>query len=216
MRGFIVYKHIFPNGKVYVGLTCNTPAQRWKGGHGYKHQRRMWNAVRSYGWHNIRHCIVTVGLTREEACALEASLIETYQSNDPRYGYNATPGGESFEMTEYHKAQISAANKGRPSHMKGVPKSEDHRRKISIANRGKKRTTAHLARQSEYMKQYFAAGGVSPRARRVCCVETGDIFDSVRSAAEWLGVARTTLSDTLNGRSPCCKGLHWKYVTDGE
>lgn len=35
-RCYYVYKHIFPNGKVYIGITCKKPIYRWNNGNGYK------------------------------------------------------------------------------------------------------------------------------------------------------------------------------------
>ena len=39
IKDFIVYKHTCPNGKVYIGITCQKPQNRWgKDGNGYKEQ----------------------------------------------------------------------------------------------------------------------------------------------------------------------------------
>lgn len=34
-RRFCVYKHLFPNGKCYIGITSMSPNKRWNNGHGY-------------------------------------------------------------------------------------------------------------------------------------------------------------------------------------
>lgn len=33
---WVVYKHTFPNGKVYIGITGQEPYKRWKYGNGYE------------------------------------------------------------------------------------------------------------------------------------------------------------------------------------
>ena len=38
MREYSVYKHTFPNGKVYIGITKQNPLKRWRNGTGYKGQ----------------------------------------------------------------------------------------------------------------------------------------------------------------------------------
>ena len=35
MKNYTVYKHISPNGKIYIGITSKEPIKRWNGGSGY-------------------------------------------------------------------------------------------------------------------------------------------------------------------------------------
>ena len=59
-RRFIVYKHTSPNGKVYIGMTCLKPIQRWKkDGSGYKRNTHFWGAIQKYGWENFKHEILS-------------------------------------------------------------------------------------------------------------------------------------------------------------
>jgi len=71
MKSWIVYEHISPSGKVYIGITCQKPEKRWKRGAGYvrtdNHQPLFANAILKYGWDNIEHKIVATGLTKKEA-----------------------------------------------------------------------------------------------------------------------------------------------------
>ena len=41
-NNFCVYKHTCPNGKVYIGITCQNPIKRWKGGSGYKNNKHFY------------------------------------------------------------------------------------------------------------------------------------------------------------------------------
>lgn len=100
MKKFIVYEHLFPNGKRYFGITSKRPNARWEGGTGYdkQHQPVMYNAIQKYGWDNIQHIILFEELSFDEACAKEKELIAEYRTNCCRYGddcgYNMTDGGE--------------------------------------------------------------------------------------------------------------------------
>ena len=38
IRNYCVYKHTAPNGKVYIGITGQSPEMRWRKGYGYKEQ----------------------------------------------------------------------------------------------------------------------------------------------------------------------------------
>jgi predicted GIY-YIG superfamily endonuclease len=72
---YTVYMHKFPNGKVYVGITKNSIYTRWASGQGYKHNKRMTNAINKYGWENISHIIIAKNISKEEACKLEIEKI---------------------------------------------------------------------------------------------------------------------------------------------
>ena len=73
--GWIVYKHTFPDGKVYYGITSRDENERWLDGKGYMNQPVVFDAIIKYGWDNIRHEVVETFLTEEEARAAEKSLI---------------------------------------------------------------------------------------------------------------------------------------------
>lgn len=89
-----VYKHTFPNGKCYVGITMQYPIERWKNGRGYSYNKHFDRAVKKYGWDNVEHEILAAYVSKQEACELEQHYIELYQSADPKYGYNQSTGGE--------------------------------------------------------------------------------------------------------------------------
>lgn len=94
----LIYKHTFPNGKVYFGYTSSkNPNKRWgKNGDGYKTQP-VYDAIEHFGWDNIKHEIIAKGIsTVTEAKTLEKKLINEHRSNDIHFGYNFTPGGDSI------------------------------------------------------------------------------------------------------------------------
>ena len=46
---YCVYIHTFPNGKVYVGITCTAPERRWRAdGSGYRKQEQITQPQRVY------------------------------------------------------------------------------------------------------------------------------------------------------------------------
>lgn len=89
-----VYIHTFPNNKKYVGLTTKEDVKRrWENGYGYKTQKLMYRAILKYGWKNIKHTVYQCE-TESEMKYLEKYLIAYYQSNNRKYGYNITAGGD--------------------------------------------------------------------------------------------------------------------------
>ena len=79
MHNYCVYELIFPNGKRYIGLTGQKPESRWKNGRGYKGQL-VYKPIKKYGWKNIKHIVISSGLTQEQAVRLEKYLIGYYKS----------------------------------------------------------------------------------------------------------------------------------------
>ena len=57
MDNYSVYKHTFPDGKVYIGISIN-PKTRWSRGHGYKNNKIMDKEIKNVGWENITHEIL--------------------------------------------------------------------------------------------------------------------------------------------------------------
>lgn len=101
MGNYCVYKHTSPSGKVYIGITGQSPEKRWSNGSGY-HAHPFRRAIEKYGWENIRHEILCEGLTLEEANQKEIELIAEYDSTNREKGYNITLGGNCRFLGENH------------------------------------------------------------------------------------------------------------------
>ena len=128
---YTVYKHTAPDGRIYVGITSQKPTSRWQGGNGYKGNSYFTRAINKYGWENFSHEILFENLSRDEAVKIEIELIAKYKSNQRKFGFNISSGGESKSGTTISQRQkdiISAASKGRIV-------SETTRKKLSIASK---------------------------------------------------------------------------------
>lgn len=148
MGEYSVYMHTTPNSKRYIGITCQDTKKRWGNGNNYSKQTYFSNAIKKFGWNNIKHEILYTALTKEEAEQKERELIAFYNSADRKYGYNIDLGGKSKgRCSEETRKKISEIRKGKkPSeHMLQRAKevntgkicSEETRRKISLAQIGK-------------------------------------------------------------------------------
>lgn len=142
---YTVYKHTFPNNKVYIGITQQEPEKRWKKGLGYdSHQKIMKRAIKKYGWENIKHEILFQNLNRDEACKKEIELIAFYNSTNKEKGYNISEGGEG---TIGVKPTEESKRKNRLAHL-GKKVSLETRKKISESNKGK-----HNIKRTEEQKK---------------------------------------------------------------
>lgn len=162
MKNYTVYKHISPNGKIYIGITSKEPIKRWNGGSGYLNNDYFMKAIRKYGWNNFEHVILYEGLTKAEAECKEIELIAFYKSDQRRFGYNIQHGGNSVgKHSEETKKKIGSANKGKTSWMQGKHHSpetkekmrkyhtgsslpDDVKAKISKAHKGVKLSKDHI------------------------------------------------------------------------
>jgi hypothetical protein len=56
------------------------------------------------------------------------------------------------------------------------------------------------------------SGGKNPHAKKVICIETGQVFDTVKEAQEWLG--KGNISKCLRGRTKTAGGYTWMYYDE--
>lgn len=201
MNRYCVYKHTnLINNKVYIGQTCQKPEYRWGSkGQNYK-SGHFRSAIDKYGWNNFSHEILYDDLTSEEANRLETELIIKYNSDNPEYGYNLDKGGNSKVPNQEVRDRMSQSAQNRPI------VSEETKKKLSEVSLGRTRTEEQKAKYSLAAKKRETEK-IAPREIKVMCLNTGEIFPSLRSAADWCGLAG------VSGISSVCK--HGKQKTAG-
>lgn len=131
---FCVYKHTFPNGKVYIGITSQATERRWRAnGDGYKSQEMVSRAIKKYGWENVTHEIIADGIQQEEAERLEIYYINKHKSNQRKYGYNIESGGKcakGHKLSVETRKRMSEARKGDKNHNYGKHLTEETRKNL--------------------------------------------------------------------------------------
>jgi len=75
MNDWCVYKHTFPDGRTYIGITSDDPENRWNDGFGYRHHGKLFYEIVCHGWYNIKHEILISGLDEKTAKSEERRLI---------------------------------------------------------------------------------------------------------------------------------------------
>ena len=228
--GYIVYRHTSPSGKSYIGLTCQTMERRSRNGEGYKECTAFYYAIRKYGWDNFSHEVLERDLSFTQACERERYYISLFDSLTTGNGYNLENGGrvnccvsdetkmkisktlrgrKGHPLSEEHKRKLSEYHKGK----KVPPKSEDTRKKLSIALTGRKFSEEHCRHISE-SKKGTQVGKNNPRARKVRCVETGVVFDTIKDAGEFIGGSPKNIISVCRGKLKTSGGYHWEYVEE--
>lgn len=231
-RNYIVYCHVFPNNKKYFGITCQGWKKRWgKGGIGYKGQL-VYNAIEKYGWYNTKHYILFKNLTKEEAEQKEIELIARYNTTDRKYGYNVSAGGDTPLLTGANNPgsiKVVCINTGEifDTINDAAIKYNICDRCISACCKGTRHTTGNHPDTGERMIwQYYDEWLIEPKKhnksirikksdeKRVMCIETGVIYNSITEAADSIGLHRTTVGKVCRGKQKTAGKLHWKYIND--
>lgn len=233
-----MYIHIVPKelsgydrDKYYVGITSRKPTERW-GSNGIRYKTQLfYRAIEKYGWNNIRHEIIAEHLTHDEACQLEIKLIAELKSNDAKYGYNYTSGGEGTvgltgeknshwgkKLTDEHKKRLSDIHKGKKLSKEHVEKTrkalkekwenEEFRKLHSGEN------SHSYGRTGDKHPMYGKHGSEISNSKQVICLNTKEIFESAMDAAKAKNVNNSKLCMCCRGeRYLCGKNEHGEYYS---
>lgn len=208
---FSVYVHIAPNNKKYFGITKQTPENRWLNGFGYKTQQLFWRAIQKYGWDNIQHIVLVENLSKEWACKLEQDLIWKYQSNNPKYGYNLSIGGDGpfgVVRSEETKEKLRQANLGHKH-------SEETKKKIkeNHAHYNKGRRFHFTDEQREILYASRRGKPTWNKGKKLSEEYRKKLSDAHKGQKAWnKGVpcseaVKKRVSEANKGRVAWCKGL---------
>lgn len=223
-----VYIHVFPNGKMYAGITSQRLCKRWQSGKNYTHNRRLQNAIRKYGWDNIEHIVIDRYDTAEEAGEVEKGLIAKLDLQNPEHGYNISSGGEHGEHNEETKKRLSESRKGqnnpmygrrgelsprygKPSAMRGRKMPEEAKRKISAANTGKSHPISEETKEKIRVKN---TGANNKNSKKILCVETCTVYASSGEAHRKTGCLQSHISECCRGIHETTGGFHWRYADE--
>jgi group I intron endonuclease len=107
-NNYLVYKHISPSNKAYIGITNNYSKrsrqhqQLAAKGEGFAFHA----AIRKYGWDKFKHEIIVENISKEEARLIEVLMIKELNTYAPN-GYNLTIGGEGVDGESSRKGKIA-------------------------------------------------------------------------------------------------------------
>lgn len=239
---YTVYIHTNKeNGKRYVGITRQSVQERWRDGKGYRKCIYFYRAIEKYGWNGFDHEIFASNLTEEEAQHMEKLLIKKLQTQDPEFGYNISDGGSTTRISEEGRKRLSEQKKGElnpnfgrivseeeKKHLSelfsgernpnyGRKHTEEARRKMSEANLGRHMLDETKQKIAKSMMGKFVGRprpeGSGKPPKKVLCVETGEVFDSVADAARLNGLykVKSRISSVCMGKAKTCGGYHWEY-----
>ena len=226
---YVVYMHICPNEKKYIGITCRKPEIRWgKNGYGYRKNLLFYRAIQKYGWNNIQHSILFQGLCEEEAKQKEIELIAYYKTNNSNFGYNISLGGDKtttgYKFTEKQRKKLSES-KFTPVYCIEDDKiyyskkelEENHILGFYKAVSGKRNT--YLGKHYIHAKDIkkYKKGGIllkDDTRKKVICLETKKIYISISEASKETGCNPNSISECCNNKLKSTNHLHWQFYNE--
>ncbi len=222
------------NGKVYVGQTIQRYQKRFidhlAEAFGTKRQTKLYNAMRKYGRESFVISLleeIMPPLTIDDLNDAEEKWIDHYNSIDD--GYNLLPGGNNRRCHADTKLKISEKLKGRPiknrwDKGRTGPHTEETKIKLSEALKGRefknRWTGGNRSPRTEEQKANLSAK-IKGRSntvlhKKVVCVETGVIYESVNATAAAHGCSRVTISSLLKSKKTGgklgTKGFSFRFV----
>ena len=203
------------NGMRYVGRAKHIE-KRWrthksqlrKGNHVNRYLQRAWNKYgeAAFDFYVLEECLPD---DLREAEIEWIARLGTFEN-----GYNLTIGGEGQlgkRLTEEQKKHLSAINTGKRNPNYGIKRSEETRKRMSNAMKGKLRG---IMPQSQ--REAISRGNKGKQRpwfnKRVMCVETGDVFDSISIAANETGISISGISSVCRGKRKTVYKKHFIFL----
>lgn len=201
------------NNKVYIGQTSTSMKQRMS-----EHLRHnllpIDRALNKYGIENFEVEVIDEANSKEELNQKEIYYIKKYNCIRPN-GYNLTIGGKAttgYRNTDEAKRKMSntalenglnksEAYKGEGNPFFGKHHTEESKKMMSEKRKGMKHLT------DEQVKKLRA----SHSTRQVICIETEEIFNSIKEASKKYNILETHITRVCKGKRKTCGGYHWKY-----
>lgn len=231
-----VYKHTnLTNNKIYIGITQQNVEKRWQKGYGYKEQVYFYSAIKKHGWDNFKHEILFDNLTEKEAMEKEIELINKYKSNDRKYGYNLSKGGETYKENFKKRYGKEVANSRRirvlnanTKEFIAIYESQNLAATIlGIKRKGINKNCRGISKTYKgYIFEYDDCDFVKPKKyeqgkhpnhkkTKVKCIDDNKIFNSLKEAGEYYGIRANNIASCLceKSKAKSAGGKRWcKYV----
>lgn len=216
------------NGNRYVGCSSDLRRRKWEHFAPSRANDKMFisMAIAKHGKDNFNWEIL-------EYCPIKKlSNREIYWIAKLKPEYNSTSGGDGNPRPVSEKTRTILSQKGK-EYWRGLskerqqyiinnqligprighPVSKETREKLRQANLGKQLSEEHKRKISEGIKRSLKD---KPRynehhRKPVILVETGQIFESVKAAGEYLGVNPSNISAVAKGKQKTVKGYTFKY-----
>jgi group I intron endonuclease len=195
------------NNKVYIGQSINIEKRFFGEKNGRLPNKHLRSSFKKYGLDNFKFEIIEECNNLDER---EQYWIQHYNSSNRECGYNKTIGGDADGRLVWDSLD------------------EEEQKKISLEakERWEKRSKEWKEQDREWRQKKYKGNGnpffgkkhtdetKKKMVKRVLLKETGQIFDSVKDAAIFLGVGVSSISQTKKRKNKC-KGFTIEILERG-
>lgn len=235
VKTWIVYKHISPSGRIYIGITPQSNVKRrWRYGTGYSNCVLFQNTIKKYGWYNIKHEILFTNLEEERAKNLERNLIRHYKNLN--ISLNITDGGDGTLGRVFSKETILKMKKSHSgkklekSHIENMRLAQLKRTSYNISDKGKRNIREGILK---YYKTHSSPrkgitlsdeekhkNMMAQKTRKAIVQYDLDMniiseFPSISNASKVTGFTLSKIAECCKGKINKYKNYYWRYK-DGD
>lgn len=193
------------NGKTYIGQTVRSLDERIAE-HIRKSNSAVGKALNKYGKESFNIEIIDEANNIDELNKREIEWIQYYGCVSP-FGYNLCYGGGNTIGYNHTKESRKLMSEKRGRYFKkenpfyGKTHSFEQRKKWSEERKG--RDMSRVTKASSEV-----------RRKQVLNLDTGEVFDSVKEAAEKYGLKATHISRVCVGKRKRTGGFRWTYYKE--
>lgn len=197
------------NNKMYIGSSVDIHT-RWRvhkcrlrqGRHHSPHLQNSYNLDPTSFVFEVLEPVVDFSMLE----AVEQQWIDIKKTYIPEFGYNG----------------VRTVNKTDPNRMKERWSKSSERLAQSVRMKAVCSSPQYRQKQSESHKKYFADSNnrtakmmCAPARKRVKCIQTQQIFESIADASRGLSVSVVKIRDSANNKRKS-KGLSFEWVVNNE
>lgn len=219
-------------GKSYIGQTIMPLLRRWRVHKSAKRNTPLCNSIRKHGADKFTLEVLCAVLSKEYLDEMEIHFIKYYNTLAPN-GYNLLAGGNASQcrglvpwnkgktITEEARKNLSEAHKGQVAWNKGLKASVETRIKQSEAKKGKrvspntefKKGQPSVFKGKKHTAEALAKISANGNRRQVQCIETGEVFTSMKAAAEHYKIAKSYFQKCIKmNRKVFSINLMFKFI----
>lgn len=229
MKKMIIYRiYHKESGKSYIGKCVNGVKRVNEHFRDFKNPnkeyraRLLYRAMKKYGQELFGFEILCEVQSVSELNTVESSMIIKFDSMNPEKGYNIRKGGDggdTYSMLSNEEKIIRSKNLS-----EGIRQSFTPERRIQLSetlkktrqdpeksDKNRKMSSERLSRLNKDPEFRLK----SKRNKKIKCVETGEIFNSIKELAAILGMKSNTVQWRLSKKSGKIKDMTYLYLNIG-